>query len=72
LPGTINTAAREIEEAGGQALPLFCDIRHEDQIEATVSATVAQFGGIDICINNAGAVRLTSIRDAPVKRGTIL
>jgi citronellol/citronellal dehydrogenase len=68
LPGTIDTAARQIEEAGGQALPLVCDIRHEDQIEAAVSATVARFGGIDICINNASAVRLMSILETPLKR----
>jgi citronellol/citronellal dehydrogenase len=68
LPGTIGTAARQIEEAGGRALPLTCDIRHEEQIEAAVAATVARFGGIDICLNNASAIRLTSILDTPVKR----
>src|ERR1700756_4286628 len=68
LPGTIGTAARQIEEAGGRALPLICDIRHEGQIEAAVAATVARFGGIDICLNNASAIRLTSILDTPVKR----
>src|ERR1700716_2844159 len=52
LPGTINTAARQIEDAGGQALPLVCDIREEEQVGAAVAATVTRFGGIDICLNN--------------------
>jgi citronellol/citronellal dehydrogenase len=68
LPGTIGTAARQIEEAGGRALPLVCDIREEQQVEAAVAATVARFGGIDICLNNASAVRLTTILDTPMKR----
>ena len=50
LPGTIHTAARQIENAGGAALPLVCDIRDEEQVEAAVAATVARFGGIDICL----------------------
>jgi citronellol/citronellal dehydrogenase len=68
LPGTIYTAATQIEEAGGRALPLLCDIREEDQVEAAVAATINFFGGIDICLNNASAVRLTPILDTPVKR----
>lgn len=68
LPGTIYSAAREIEDAGGHALPLVCDIREEEQVEAAVVATVNHFGGIDICINNASAVRLTGILDTPLKR----
>lgn len=68
LPGTIHSAAREIKEAGGQALPLVCDIREEEQVEAAVAATAARFGGIDICLNNASAVRLTGILDTPMKR----
>jgi citronellol/citronellal dehydrogenase len=68
LPGTIGTAARQIHEAGGRALPLTCDIRHEEEIEAAVAATVARFGGIDICLNNASAVRLTTILDTELKR----
>lgn len=68
LPGTIYTAARQIEEAGGCALPLICDIREEERVDAAVAATVARFGGIDICLNNASAVRLTGILDTPVKR----
>jgi citronellol/citronellal dehydrogenase len=68
LPGTIGTAARQIEEAGGRALPLVCDVRDEEQVERAVAATVARFGGIDVCINNASAVRLKMILDTPMKR----
>jgi citronellol/citronellal dehydrogenase len=68
LPGTIHTAARQIEDAGGAALPLVCDIRDEEQVEAAVAATVARFGGIDVCLNNASAVRLSAILDTPMKR----
>ena len=57
LPGTIFTAAAEIEKAGGQALPIQCDIRFEDQIQAAISKTVEKFGGIDIVLNNASAIR---------------
>ena len=53
LPGTIYTAAEEIVEAGGEALPLICDIRDEDNVRDVVNQTVEHFGGIDICINNA-------------------
>lgn len=59
LPGTIYTAAQEIEEAGGQALPLVCDIRVEENVQAAIDATVEKFGGIDICVNNASAISLT-------------
>ncbi|EJL26607.1 dehydrogenase of unknown specificity, short-chain alcohol dehydrogenase [Caulobacter sp. AP07] len=68
LPGTIHSAAQAIEEAGGKALPLVCDIRDEAQVEAAIAATVDRFGGLDICINNASAVRLTPILDTPIKR----
>lgn len=68
LPGTIHTAAAAIEAAGGKALPLLCDIREEDQVDAAVQATVDRFHGIDVCINNASAVRLTPILQTPVKR----
>ena len=68
LPGTIHTAAAQVEAAGGRALPLVCDIRDEAQVEAAVAATVAQFGGIDICVNNASAISLTPILDTPMKR----
>jgi citronellol/citronellal dehydrogenase len=60
LPGTIYTAAKEIEEAGGEALPLVCDIRFEDQVIAAVEKTVETFGGLDICINNASAINLSN------------
>ena len=59
LPGTIYTAAEEIVEAGGEALPLICDIRDEDNVRDVVNQTVEHFGGIDICINNASAIQLT-------------
>src|SRR5271163_2941101 len=59
LPGTIFSAAAEIEKAGGKALPLQCDIRFEDQVAAAVGACAKAFGGIDICVNNASAIALT-------------
>jgi citronellol/citronellal dehydrogenase len=68
LPGTIYSAAKEIEAAGGKALPIVCDIRDESQIEAAVKETVEKFGGIDICINNASAIWLKGTLDTPVKR----
>ena len=68
LPGTIFTAADEIEEVGGTALPIVCDIRYEDQVEAAVEETINKFGGIDICINNASAIHLTDTVNTPMKR----
>lgn len=68
LPGTIYTAAEAIEEAGGKALPLICDIRHEDQVAASVAKTVETFGGIDICVNNASAISLTPIDEQDFRR----
>ena len=68
LPGTIHTAARAIEEAGGRALPLQCDIREEDQVRAAVAAAVDMFGGIDILVNNASAIWLRGALDTPMKR----
>src|SRR5699024_3190023 len=59
LPGTIHTAAAAIAAAGGSALPIVCDIRDEAQVLAAVAQTAEQFGGIDICINNASAIALT-------------
>ena len=56
LPGTVYTAADEIEAAGGKALPIVGDIRFDDQVEAAVAATVDAFGGIDMCVNNASAI----------------
>ena len=68
LPGTIHSAAAQIEAAGGHALALMCDIRDETQVEAAMARTVERFGGLDICINNASAIRLTAILDTPIKR----
>src|SRR5689334_14847778 len=60
LGGTIYSAAKEVEEAGGKALPIQLDIRYEDQIEQAVSKAAETFGGIDILINNASAISLMS------------
>ena len=68
LPGTIYTAAEEIEKAGGKALPLACDIRDEQSVEKSVAETVARFGGIDILVNNASAISLTGTLATPMKR----
>jgi citronellol/citronellal dehydrogenase len=68
LEGTVDTAAAEVEAAGGKALALACDIRFEDQVEAAVKATVDAFGGIDICVNNASALSLSPIADTTMKR----
>lgn len=68
LPGTIYTAAKELEQAGGKALPLQVDIRYEDQVQAAVAKTVETFGGIDILVNNASAISLTGTLDTPMKR----
>ncbi len=68
LPGTIYTAAEEIEAAGGKALPLICDIRDENAVQAAVTKTVETFGGIDIVINNASAINLTNTEMTPMKR----
>ena len=68
LPGTIHSAAEEIERAGGKALALACDIRFEDQVTAAVEACAARFGGIDICVNNASAIALTGTQATQMKR----
>jgi citronellol/citronellal dehydrogenase len=68
LPGTVFTAAEEIKQAGGQALPVVCDIRFEDQVAAAVKAAVDAFGGIDILVNNASAISLTDTEHTPMKR----
>ncbi|MDQ3033918.1 MAG: NAD(P)-dependent oxidoreductase [Myxococcota bacterium] len=68
LPGTIHTAAAEIEAAGGKALPIMCDIRDDAAVYAAVAKTVETFGGIDILVNNASAISLTSTPDTPMKR----
>src|ERR671920_36241 len=68
LPGTIYTAAEEIEAAGGEALPIVGDIRDGDAVEAAVAQTVEKFGGIDLVVNNASAINLAPMRDLEVKR----
>jgi citronellol/citronellal dehydrogenase len=68
LPGTIYSAAAEIEAAGGVALPIQCDLRDEDQITASIAQAAAEFGGLDILINNASAINLTKTEATPAKR----
>jgi citronellol/citronellal dehydrogenase len=68
LPGTIYSAAAEIEAAGGVALPIQCDLRDETQIEAAIAQAAAEFGGLDILINNASAINLTKTEATPAKR----
>ena len=68
LPGTIHTAAAEIEAAGGKALAIQCDLRDESQIEAAVNQAAEAFGGIDILVNNASAINLTRTDATPAKR----
>lgn len=68
LPGTIYTAAQDIESAGGKALAIQCDIRDENQIAQAVEQAATEFGGIDILINNASAINLTNTENTPAKR----
>ena len=68
LPGTIHTAAAEIEAAGGKALAIQCDLRDELQIESAINQAAEAFGGIDILINNASAINLTRTDQTPAKR----
>lgn len=68
LPGTIHSAAAEIEAAGGKALPIQCDIRFEDQVREAAAKTAEKFGGIDICVNNASAISLTPTDKTDPKR----
>src|SRR4030088_1431119 len=68
LKGTIYTAADEVRAAGGKALPILCDIREESQVMAAIDKTVAEFGGIDICVNNASAISLTNSQMTDMKR----
>ena len=68
LPGTIFTAAKEIEAAGGKAVAIQCDIRDENQITAAIEQAATAFGGIDILINNASAINLTNTENTPAKR----
>jgi citronellol/citronellal dehydrogenase len=68
LPGTIYTAAEEIEAAGGKALPIVGDVRDETSVADAVAQAVDRFGGIDVCVNNASAINLKSIEETEVKR----
>uniref|UniRef100_A0A914H0V3 Hydroxysteroid dehydrogenase-like protein 2 n=1 Tax=Globodera rostochiensis TaxID=31243 RepID=A0A914H0V3_GLORO len=68
LPGTIYSAAEEIEKAGGKALPLQVDVREEQQVQEAVEKAVKTFGAIDFLVNNASAISLTSTLDTPMKR----
>lgn len=68
LPGTIYTAAEEIEAAGGKALPLSVDVRDDAAVIAAVAQAAQHFGGIDILVNNASAISLTGTLDTPMKR----
>ena len=68
LPGTIYTAAEELNAAGGNAIGIKTDIRFEDQVIAAVDQTVEKFGGIDICVNNASAISLTPTLQTDMKR----
>lgn len=68
LPGTIHSAAEEIEKAGGRALPLVVDVRDEAAVQAALEATIARFGGIDVVVNNASAISLTDTTATDMKR----
>jgi citronellol/citronellal dehydrogenase len=68
LPGTIHTAAADVERAGGKALAIATDIRDEAQVDAAIAAAVDRFGGIDILVNNASAISLTGTLETPMKR----
>jgi|TARA_B000000475_G_C15962543_1_gene433575 citronellol/citronellal dehydrogenase len=68
LPGTIYTAAEEIEDVGGKALPVVCDIRDEENVRNAVNKGLDHFGAIDICINNASAIQLTGTLQTDMKR----
>ena len=68
LPGTIYTAAEEIEKVGGKALPVVCDIRDEENVRNAVNKGLDHFGAIDICINNASAIQLTGTLQTDMKR----
>jgi citronellol/citronellal dehydrogenase len=68
LPGTIHTAAEEIEAAGGEALPMVGDVRDDAQVDAFVTAAAEHWGGVDVVVNNASAINLAPIADLPPKR----
>jgi citronellol/citronellal dehydrogenase len=68
LAGTIYSAAEEIDAAGGRALPIMCDVRDEAQVRAAIDKTMERFGGLDIVVNNASAISLTSVADTDMRR----
>ncbi|MCV7317147.1 NAD(P)-dependent oxidoreductase [Mycolicibacillus parakoreensis] len=68
LPGTVHTAAAEIEAAGGAALAVVGDVRSEDDVHRAVDAAVARFGGVDVCVNNASAIATEPSETLPVKK----
>jgi citronellol/citronellal dehydrogenase len=68
LPGTIYSAAEDIEKAGGKALPLVVDVREEESVKKALDATASRFGGIDIVINNASAIQLTNVQQTDMRR----
>ncbi len=68
LPGTIHSAAADMEKAGGKALAIACDIRSEEAVREAIDKAVYAFGGIDICVNNASAISLTNTSDTEMKR----
>ena len=68
LPGSIHTVAREVEELGGEALPLQVDVRDERRIEEMAARTVERFGRIDVLVNNAGALHWQGLLDTPAKK----
>jgi citronellol/citronellal dehydrogenase len=68
LPGTIHSAAAEIEQAGGKALPLVVDVREEEMVSRALDKAAQHFGGIDIVVNNASAIQLTSVVQTDMKR----
>lgn len=68
LPGTIHTAAAEIEAAGGHALPLAVDVRDEDAVKAAIERTAHTFGGLDIVVNNSSAISLTPVEQTEMRR----
>jgi citronellol/citronellal dehydrogenase len=68
LPGTIYTAAEEIEKAGGKALPIVVDVREEESVKNALDATAAKFGGVDIVVNNASAIQLTPVTQTDMRR----
>jgi citronellol/citronellal dehydrogenase len=72
LPGTVHTAAAQVEAAGGRALALVGDVRSEESVRAAVARTVETFGGLDILVNNAGAIALTGTLDTDLKRFDLL